>query len=203
MKTQRLIAAVDIDGYATSARDRCESLRKTLYELLYKTLAAAGATQEPFDFPAPSVRSSLSASPPASAALNAPLAGVAAARDGNGYWLVAADGGIFAFGDARFYGWVGADGGIFAFGDAAFEGSHGQGIVGAPAIIAACGSNAIEVAAASGTIVQKGISGFGSHMPVLVICGEFKRGKTPLLSAYWQTICGAMHRIYRSSGPGS
>jgi hypothetical protein len=27
--------------------------------------------------------------------------------DGNGYWEVASDGGIFAFGDARFYGSMG------------------------------------------------------------------------------------------------
>src|SRR3546814_8877047 len=65
----------------------------------------------------------------------------------SGYWLVAADGGIFTFGDARFHGstgamklnqpivgmaptppgsgyWlVAADGGIFTFGDARFHGS--------------------------------------------------------------------------------
>ena len=69
--------------------------------------------------------------------------------DGNGYWLVASDGGIFAFGDAQFWGstggialnkpivgmaatadgngyWlVASDGGIFAFGDAQFYGSTG------------------------------------------------------------------------------
>jgi hypothetical protein len=75
--------------------------------------------------------------------------GLAATRDGGGYWLVAADGGIFTFGGARFFGSTGAirlnqpvvgmaatptgqgywlaaaDGGIFSFGDAAFEGSAG------------------------------------------------------------------------------
>ncbi|HLF41162.1 MAG TPA: cadherin-like domain-containing protein, partial [Acidimicrobiia bacterium] len=69
---------------------------------------------------------------------------------GRGYWLVAADGGIFAFGDAGFFGsmggaklnkpivdlastpsgrgyWMSAtDGGIFAFGDAGFFGSTGD-----------------------------------------------------------------------------
>ena len=69
--------------------------------------------------------------------------------DGQGYWLVASDGGIFSFGDARFYGstggihlnqpivgmaptpdgqgyWlVASDGGIFSFGDARFYGSTG------------------------------------------------------------------------------
>ena len=67
-----------------------------------------------------------------------------------GYWFVAADGGIFAFGNARFFGSTGnlrlnrpivgmaaspsgngywltaADGGIFAFGDASFYGSTGN-----------------------------------------------------------------------------
>ena len=75
---------------------------------------------------------------------------MAATPNGDGYWLVAADGGIFAFGDAGFYGstgsihlnqpivgmastadgrgyWlVAADGGVFAFGDAGFYGSTGN-----------------------------------------------------------------------------
>ena len=71
------------------------------------------------------------------------------APDGNGYWLVASDGGIFNFGDVAYFGstggtpigapivgmdrtadgqgyWlVGRDGGIFSFGDAGFYGSAG------------------------------------------------------------------------------
>jgi hypothetical protein len=74
---------------------------------------------------------------------------MAATPDGGGYWLVAADGGIFAYGDALFHGsagasplnkpivgmaatpdgggyWlVAADGGIFAYGAALFHGSAG------------------------------------------------------------------------------
>jgi Glycosyl hydrolases family 16 len=81
--------------------------------------------------------------------LRAAVVGLAATRDGGGYWLVAADGGIFAFGDAPFDGSMGAtrlnrpvvgmaavpngggywlvaaDGGIFAFGGAPFLGSMG------------------------------------------------------------------------------
>jgi len=72
-----------------------------------------------------------------------------AATAGQGYWLVASDGGIFTFGDAGYYGSTGAihlnqpivgmaatpdghgywlvasDGGIFTFGDAGFYGSTG------------------------------------------------------------------------------
>ena len=78
---------------------------------------------------------------------------------GQGYWMVASDGGVFAFGNAKFYGSMGGqhlnspivnivgtpdgmgywlvakDGGIFTFGDAHFYGSMGgthlnQSIVG-------------------------------------------------------------------------
>jgi hypothetical protein len=82
--------------------------------------------------------------------LNSPIVGMATTRSGKGYWLVAADGGIFCFGDAKFYGstggmhlnrpivamsrtvsgkgyWlVAADGGVFTFGDAKFHGSGGS-----------------------------------------------------------------------------
>jgi hypothetical protein len=39
--------------------------------------------------------------------LDRPIVGMAATPDGRGYWLVAADGGIFTFGDAGFYGSLG------------------------------------------------------------------------------------------------
>jgi hypothetical protein len=75
---------------------------------------------------------------------------MAATPSGKGYWLVAADGGIFNYGDAKFYGSTGAihlarpvvglrptpagkgywfvasDGGIFNYGDAGFFGSTGS-----------------------------------------------------------------------------
>jgi hypothetical protein len=37
---------------------------------------------------------------------------MAATGSGGGYWLVAADGGVFAFGDARFLGSLPAQGGV-------------------------------------------------------------------------------------------
>jgi len=78
-----------------------------------------------------------------------PIVGMAPTPDGEGYWLVASDGGVFSFGDASFHGSTGAirlnqpivgmaptpdgggywlvasDGGIFSFGDASFHGSTG------------------------------------------------------------------------------
>ncbi|MEA3021041.1 MAG: hypothetical protein QOI47_2565 [Actinomycetota bacterium] len=83
------------------------------------------------------------------ATLTQSVVGIASTRSGNGYWLVARDGGIFAFGDAPFFGSTGAmrlnqpivgiastpsgngywfvasDGGVFTFGDAGFFGSTG------------------------------------------------------------------------------
>jgi len=91
-------------------------------------------------------------------ALARPVVGMAPTRSGRGYWLVAADGGIFSFGDAAFYGstgaihlnqpivgmaatpsghgywFVAADGGIFAYGDAAFYGSTGAMPVNQPIV---------------------------------------------------------------------
>jgi hypothetical protein len=79
--------------------------------------------------------------------LNKPIVGMTPTSDGQGYWLVASDGGIFTYGDAGFYGSTGAirlnqpivgmsvtpdgsgytlvasDGGVFNFGDSHFYGS--------------------------------------------------------------------------------
>ena len=54
----------------------------------------------------PTAGCSASATPPAfygslgGSHLNAPIVGMAPTADGDGYWLVAADGGVFSFGDA-------------------------------------------------------------------------------------------------------
>ena len=88
--------------------------------------------------------------------LRSPVVAIAATPTGHGYWLVAADGGIFTFGDAAFHGstgslhlaqpivamaatptghgyWlVAADGGIFTFGNARFLGSLGGQQLAAP-----------------------------------------------------------------------
>ena len=88
--------------------------------------------------------------------LDAPIVGMAVTNGGEGYYLVAADGGVFAFGDAVFRGSMGgqhlnapivgmgvtptgtgywlvaADGGVFTFGDAKFYGSMGGQHINAP-----------------------------------------------------------------------
>lgn len=88
--------------------------------------------------------------------LNQPVVGMSPTADGQGYWLVASDGGIFTFGDATFKGSMGAvrlnkpvtgmavtpdgggywmvasDGGMFTFGDAQFFGSMGGKRLNAP-----------------------------------------------------------------------
>ncbi|MEO1063301.1 MAG: M23 family metallopeptidase [Actinomycetota bacterium] len=90
--------------------------------------------------------------------VKAAVVGMAASPSGGGYWLVAADGGVFAFGDAGFFGSTGslvlsspivgmattssaagywlaaADGGVFSFGDAPFLGSAAEQGFGRPVV---------------------------------------------------------------------
>ena len=116
---------------------------------------------------------------------------MAATPDGKGYWLVAADGGIFAFGDAGFYGstgalrlnrpvvgmaatpdgkgyWlVAADGGIFTFGNAPYLGSTGgikinQPIVG---MAATPDGKGYWLVAADGGVFAYGDAGYFGSAP--------------------------------------
>ncbi|HEX4245648.1 MAG TPA: hypothetical protein VHY77_08780, partial [Acidimicrobiales bacterium] len=41
-----------------------------------------------------------------------PVVGMTATPDGQGYWLVASDGGVFTFGDAGFFGSTGGGGSV-------------------------------------------------------------------------------------------
>ncbi len=118
--------------------------------------------------------------------LNAPIVALAATPDGQGYWEVAADGGVFAFGDASFYGsieeqhlnasvvalaatpdghgyWeVAGDGGIFAFGDAMFYGSHGgiPGLGPVTGIVGSASGKGYWEVAADGGVFSYGDTGF-------------------------------------------
>ena len=93
---------------------------------------------------------------PSDIVLRAPIVGMDAEAGGGGYWLAAADGGVFSFGDAPYLGsaartvptapivgmatdpnmqgyWlVASDGGVFAFGDAQFHGSAAGFVLRAP-----------------------------------------------------------------------
>jgi hypothetical protein len=118
--------------------------------------------------------------------LDRPVVGMASTPDGNGYWLVGADGGVFNFGSAQFYGstgaqrlakpvvgmaatpagdgyWlVAADGGVFNFGKAHFYGSTGgvrlnQPVVG---IVPTPSGNGYWLVAADGGVFRFGDAHF-------------------------------------------
>ncbi len=116
--------------------------------------------------------------------LNKPIAGMAAASDGSGYWLVATDGGIFAYGvpfwgstgsihlnnpvvgmaaDAASSGYwlVASDGGIFAY-NAPFFGSTGSMDLNAPIVgmEATATGRGYRFIGADGGVFTYGSSGF-------------------------------------------
>jgi beta-lactamase class A len=137
---------------------------------------------------------------------------MAATTTGNGYWLVAADGGIFSFGDAHFHGsagnlhlgepvvgmaatpsghgyWlVAADGGIFSFGDAHFHGSMGGARLVAPIVgmAATTTGNGYWLVAADGGIFTFGDAHFHGSAGNLHL-GEPVVGMaaTPTGNGYW------------------
>jgi hypothetical protein len=102
---------------------------------------------------------------------------MASTETGQGYWLVASDGGVFSFGDAGFHGstggvrlaqpivgmastatgqgyWlVASDGGVFSFGDAGFYGSvAGRGL--APTVGIMASGAGYDLTLADGSIWQ-------------------------------------------------
>ena len=112
---------------------------------------------------------------------------MAATPDGDGYWLVASDGGIFSFGDARSPGrWVtspqpadrrhgstqdgkgywlvASDGGVFSFGDAQFFGSMGGSPPSAPVVgmAAAPQSGGYWLVTSNGDVTAYDAPDFGS-----------------------------------------
>jgi hypothetical protein len=127
---------------------------------------------------------------PSAATDQSPLAaravGIASTPDGQGYWLVASDGGVFAFGDAGFHGstgdrrlaepvvgmasthdgqgyWlVASDGGVFSFGDAAFYGSMGGSALFRPVVsmVATPDGGGYWMTASDGGIFAFGDAGF-------------------------------------------
>ena len=143
---------------------------------------------------------------------NAPVVGLAATPDGGGYWLVAADGGIFSYGDAGFFGsagslhlnapivgmaatpdgggyWlVAADGGIFSYGDAGFFGSAGSLHLNAPIVgmAATPDGGGYWLVAADGGIFSYGDAGFfGSAGSLHLNAPIVGMAATPDGGGYW------------------
>jgi hypothetical protein len=120
------------------------------------TATASGAATDPVANTVKPVGGAPAYGPDPGVPVTEKFVGIASAPHGGGYWVAAADGGVFAFGDAGFFGsfggyrvpsgahlggniagiaatrtgkgyWLlGADGGVFGFGDAQFYGSAVQ-----------------------------------------------------------------------------
>jgi hypothetical protein len=141
-----------------------------------------------------------------------PVVGIAAMPVGRGYWLVAADGGVFPFGDAGFLGSLGAvplnrpivgmaptpsgggywlvaaDGGVFAFGDAAFHGSLGSVTLHQPIVgmAATASGDGYWLVAADGGVFTFGDAVFrGSTGAVLLNRPLVGMAATPSGDGYW------------------
>src|SRR6516164_8036134 len=114
---------------------------------------------------------------------------MAATPDGKGYWLVAADGGVFRYGDAQFHGSTGAihlnepivgaapmptgngywftasDGGLFNFGDAPFQGAAASSPIGDVVGMATDGAPTVQAAFSQSadrhSVRSGGVGGWG------------------------------------------
>ena len=131
---------------------------------------------------------------------------------GNGYWLIAADGGVFSFGDAKFHGSTGgmklvapivamaatasgngywliaADGGVFSFGDAKFHGSTGGMKLVAPivAMAATASGNGYWLIAADGGVFSFGDAKFhGSTGGLKLVAPIVAMAATASGNGYW------------------
>ncbi len=141
-----------------------------------------------------------------------PIVGIAATPDGEGYWLVASDGGIFSYGDAAFYGSTGAihlnapivgmattpdghgywlvasDGGIFNYGDAIFMGSTGAIHLNSPIVGMATATDGLGywLVASDGGIFTFGLASFyGSTGAIHLNAPIVGMARTPDGHGYW------------------
>ena len=150
--------------------------------------------------------------------LNAPIVGIAATPNGNGYWLTAADGGVFAFGSAAFFGsaarisltkhvvaivaspdgagyWlVASDGGVFTYGDAAFFGSLGSRPLNLPIVAAHVtpDGNGYWLVASDGGVFAFGDAQYYGSSAGLKL--------TSPISAFLATLSGNGYRLIASDG---
>jgi len=148
----------------------------------------------------------------AAAPASQPVVDIAATPTGNGYWLVASDGGVFSFGDAAFHGSLGAiplaapitaivptpsgagywlfatDGGVFAFGDARFLGSLGGLTLARPVVdaIATTSGNGYWLVAGDGGVFSFGDAAFhGSTGGLALVAPITAVLSTPGGNGYW------------------
>ncbi|MDA8101894.1 MAG: hypothetical protein M0Z34_02890 [Nitrospiraceae bacterium] len=152
--------------------------------------------------------------------LNQPVVGMASTPNGQGYWLVAKDGGIFTFGNAGFYGSMGgtklnqpivgmaadpatggywlvaADGGVFSF-NAPFFGSMGGTKLNQPVVGMASTPNGqgYWLVAKDGGIFTFGNAGFygstgAAQLPAPVVAIQ----RTPSGGGYW--LAGSDGAVY-------
>jgi hypothetical protein len=120
--------------------------------------------------------------------LSSPIVDLSVTPSGNGYWQVAANGGMFTFGDAPFYGSTGSfqlnspivamagfdggyyllsrDGGVFTFGPSApFRGSGGGTGKQFSDIVLMPGGGGYWLLATDGSVLAFGATGVGSQPP--------------------------------------
>ncbi len=144
--------------------------------------------------------------------LNKPIVDLAPTPSGNGYWLLAGDGGVFSYGGARFYGstgnlvlnrpalrmaptasgngywFVADDGGVFSYGDARFYGSMGAVRLNAPVIgmIPTSSGNGYWLVARDGGVFAFGDAGFrGSLGSVRLSAPIVALAPTITNNGYW------------------
>ena len=147
-----------------------------------------------------------------SSGLRSPIVGMASTKSRQGYWLVAADGGVFTFGDAVYRGSTGAlrlarpivgmastptgngyylvasDGGVFTFGDAVFRGSTGAMRLARPIVGMAVtpSGNGYHLVAADGGIFTFGDAVFrGSTGAMRLVSPIIGMARTKTGGGYW------------------
>ena len=151
--------------------------------------------------------------------LNGPVLDGATRPQGDGYWLVASDGGMFAFGSAPFFGSMGgqhlngpvvgmapapdgsgywevaSDGGIFSFG-VPFLGSMGGSPLNKPVVGMVASGTGYMMVAADGGVFNFGNQFFGSlggtplANPIVSIAPSYNTVGQP--NGYWMLDAGGL-----------
>ena len=148
------------------------------------------------------------------------MVGMSPTASGNGYWLVAKDGGIFTYGDAKFLGSMGStrlnqpvfsmaptkdgrgywlvayDGGIFTFGNAGFYGSMGSVRLNQPVngLFVSPSGKGYQMVAKDGGVFNFGDSKFYGSLGHLRLDNIVGLAPTPTGKGYW--LLGDDPKVY-------